>query len=136
MAGLSNGSVYLDVFLDQCQSDTTSTSIFSKIAEVWDFDSDVITAGQRKVEAHGVHERAYWQKARDATVPQDADFVQLASARWKTFPNPPPGEVPPLPPHPSNTNPHNSGPDPAIPHHELRDTMFLDAVWNLANPNK
>jgi hypothetical protein len=139
VAGLSNGSVYLDVFLDQSQADTTSTSIFPNIVEVWDFDSDVINPGppaQRFVESHGIHERAYWQKRRDATIPQDADFVQLAPARWKKFPNPPPGEIPPLPPHPSNTNPNNSGPDPAIPHHYIRDTMFLDAVWNLANPNK
>jgi hypothetical protein len=135
VASLSNGSVYLDVFLDESQADTTSTSIFPKIVEVWDFDSDVITAGQRKVESHGIHERAYWQLSRDSTIPQGADFVQLPPPRWTTFPNPPPDEIPPLPPHPSNTNPANIGPDPAPVHHYLRDTMFLDAVWNLANPN-
>ncbi len=135
VASLSNGSVYLDVFLDQSQTDTTSASIFPNIVEVWDFDSDVITAGQRKVESHGIHERAYWQQGRDATIPQDADFVQLPPARWIKFPNPPPDEKPPLPPNPSNTNPNNSGPDPAIPHHYIRDTMFLDAAFKLANPN-
>jgi hypothetical protein len=136
VAGLSNGSVYLDVFLDKSQPDATSTSIFPNIVEVWDFDSDVITAGQRQVEAHGIHERAYWQKRRDATIPQGADFIQVPPPRWTKFPNPPPDELPPLPPHPSNTNPNNNVPDPAIPHHYIRDTMFLDAVWNLANPNK
>jgi hypothetical protein len=124
VATLSNGSVYLNRFLAEASSD--GQSIFSQIIEVWDFDS-VITTPQVLVKPHGKHLRAYWQAPRGASIPASADFVQLPASSWTNFPNPPKVEVPPLPPTAPNTS------NVVRFHHYIRDTMFLDAVWNLDN---
>jgi hypothetical protein len=129
VASLSNGSVYLNKFLGDSSSD--ANSIFSSIVEVWDFDSDV-TSPQVLVNPFGIQMRAYWQKTPG---PAGADFVALPGpASWVNFQNPPPNEIPPLPPNPSNSNP-SIPPDPAnsvaLFHHYIRDTMFLDAAFKL-----
>ena len=146
VASLSNGSLYLNQFLTQSSSSTDP--ILSNTVEVWDFDSD-ITKPPVQVDPNGKNLRAYWQNALTTAtppLPTDADFVQLQAGSWTNFPSAPPpqppGEVPPLPPNASNSN---SKPDndpslaaqyPAILyHHYIRDTMFLDAAWNLDNPN-
>lgn len=132
VATLSNGSVYLNRFL----TDASGNPNYSNIIEVWDFDSEISTP-QRLVDPHGIHLRAYWQQPKNASIPNDADFVQLPASSWTSFPNPPPVEIPPLPPNASNSNP-KSGPDaPGINlfHHYIRDTMFLDAAYKVGNPS-
>jgi hypothetical protein len=137
LASLSNGSVYLNKFLSDSSTDASNgnESIFSNIVEVWDFDSDV-TRPRVLVDPDGKQLRAYWQNSPG---PAGSVFVALPGpATWTQFDNPPPVEVPPLPPNPSNSNP-TSTPDPpnsvTLFHHYIRDTMFLDAAWKAGNPN-
>ena len=135
VASLSNGSVYLNQFLSESSANQSAgqDSIFSNITEVWDFDSD-ITRPQVLVNPLGIHLRAYWQNSPG---PATSDFVALPGpSSWAQFQHPPPNEVPPLPPNASNSN---SAPDApgsvTLFHHYIRDTMFLDAAFKLANPN-
>jgi hypothetical protein len=132
VATLSNGSVYLNKFLTEVSGHQNNNDII----EVWDFDSKFATT---QVNPHGKHLRAYWQAPKDASIPNNADFVQLPASSWIKFPKPPllPDETPPLPPNPSNSNtPNNDVIGGGHYHHHLiRDTMFLDAAWNLDNPN-
>ena len=134
VASLSNGSIYLNKFLSDSSADAAGgeESIFSNIIEVWDFDSDVTTP-QVLVEPHGKQLRAYWQNSPG---PAGADFVALPGpSSWTHFP-PPPDEVPPLPPQASNSKSAPDAPNSVeLFHHYIRDTMFLDAAWKLANPN-
>jgi hypothetical protein len=146
LATTSDGSTYLNQFLNISSSDQQSgaDSILPNIIEIWDFDSDIATAAPGPVDPQGIHLRAYWQNA-DGGIPAGTDFVQLPpppASTWINFPPPPPEpptEVPPLPPNPSNSNSVRDPGPPYTPeglyHHYIRDTMFLDAVWNLANPN-
>jgi hypothetical protein len=127
VATLSNGSVYLNRFL----TDASPINI-TNIVQVWDFDSD-ITTPRVLVDPHGIPLRAYWQNDLPPSPPAGANFVHLPTSSWTNFPNPPPPEVPPLPPNTSNSNKRNAAdPDDLNrQHHYIRDTMFLDAVFNL-----
>jgi hypothetical protein len=131
VAALSNGSIYLNQFLAESQSNASHgvDSIFSSVVEVWDFDSEVTVNPTVIVNPHGISERAYWQHTPG---PAGAEFVALPSTSWVHFQNPPPSEIPPLPPNPSNSN---SAADAAnsvnLFHHYIRDTMFLDAATKL-----
>ena len=135
VGALSNGSIYLNQFLSESSSNSTQghDSIFANIVEVWDFDSEVTVNPRVLVNPEGKPLRAYWQNSPG---PAGSTFVALPGSSWAHFQNPPPVETPPLPPNPSNSN---SNPDAAnsvnLFHHYIRDTMFLDAAWNLANPN-
>ena len=143
VAALSNGSLYLNKFLKESQSNAANglDSIFSNVVEVWDFDSEVSTP-QVLVNPLGIQLRAYWQTTIG---PAGADFVALpgqpgisAAPSWVNFQNPPPLEKPPLPPNASNSHDPpftDSANSVLLFHHYIRDTMFLDAAWKLANPN-
>jgi len=134
VAALSNGSIYLNQFLAESQSNASHgvDSIFSNIVEVWDFDSEVTVNPTVLVNPHGIHMKAYWQHTSG---PAGAEFVALPGKSWAHFQNPPPDEIPPLPPHPSNSNSAADGAGSVnLFHHYIRDTMFLDAVTKLANP--
>lgn len=136
LATLSNGSVYLNKFLDESQSDQVAgaDSIFSRIVEVWDFDSEISTP-RRLVLPHGKRLRAYWQNGRDPSTPGDADFVQLPAPSWVNFHRPLAEEVPPLPPKASNSIAADDTRAVDLHHHHIRDTMFLDAVLKLPESN-
>jgi len=129
VASLSDGSVYLNRFLDESQQDDENgnPSIFSRIVEVWDFDSE-ISRPQTLVDPHGKQLRAYWQ---NAGAPSGADFVQLPPSSWVNFQRPPVEEVPPLPPKASNSVDSDDTDPTLIHHHYIRDTMFLDVLMKL-----
>jgi hypothetical protein len=130
---LSNGGVYLNRFL----LDAAGLPDNNKIIEVWDFDSEISTDPQGVVNPQGKPLRAYWQRAVPTNTPTKT-YIHLPTSSpnsWQNFPTPPPTEVPPLPPNPPNSV---SGPDttPGLKaHHCIRDTMFLDAVFNIENDN-
>ena len=135
VATISNGGIYMNHFLDDTLSDQNNNinNNDSYIVEVWDFDSDIATT---QVDPHEKPLRAYWQNQ----VPQNsarATYVYLPAASWTAnFPNPPPDEKPPLPPNPSNNNPSSPRDSSfTLYHHYIRDTMFLDAVFNIENDN-
>jgi hypothetical protein len=127
---LSNGSVYLNRFL----TESAGLPDNNKIIEAWDFDTEISTP-QVLVNPLGKRLRAYWQGPVPANTATKT-YIQLPTASsWVNFPQPPPNEIPPLPPNPPNSN---SGPDttPLIRiHHYIRDTMFLDAVINIETDN-
>jgi hypothetical protein len=139
-ATISDGSVYLNKFLTDASGDPNNSAII----EVWDFDSDV-SSPQVLATPQGQFLRAYWQGG----VPQNtasATYIHLpgmpTAHTWDSFPRGAqlPNEVPPLPPLPSNSNPKSTpDTDPSVNlfHHYIRDTMFLDAVFNVEtdNPN-
>ena len=130
VASVSNGSFYLNKFLVDAATHPNNNNII----EAWDFDSD-ITNPNILVDPLGKHLRAYWQQPNNNRIPPGAHFIQLPASSWNSFPNPPPVEVPPLPPNASNSN---SSPDTRAVdrfHHYIRDTMFLDAVFNIENDN-
>ncbi|SAL76585.1 hypothetical protein [Caballeronia telluris] len=132
VATLSNGSVYLNKFLTDAAADPNN----GKIIEVWDFDSEISTP-QILVDPHGKRLRAYWQGGVPASTTAKT-YVQLpTSTSWSNFPGDLPTlqEVPPLPPLASNSN---SAPDSTAllkVHHYIRDTMFVDAVFNIESDN-
>lgn len=132
VATLSNGGVYLNRFL----TEAAGLPDDSKIIEVWDFDSK-FSQGPLLVDPHGKRLRAYWQGAVLANTPTKT-YIHLPTASpnsWQNFPTPPPAEIPPLPPNAPNSV---SGPDTTPgtkAHHCIRDTMFLDAVFNIENDN-
>ena len=135
VAALSNGSIYLNQFLSESSSNASHgvDSIFSNIVEVWDFDSEVTTNPRVLVNPQGIQLRAYWQST---TGPAGAEFVALPGSSWVNFQNPPPSEIPPLPPNPSNSNSAADAPNSVnLFHHYIRDTTFVDAAWKVANPN-
>jgi hypothetical protein len=130
LASISNGSVYLNQFLNDSLNERNS--IFSNISEIWDFDSD-ITVPRVLVDPQGKPLRAYWQNSPG---PAGAAFVALPTSTWTNFQYPsPPNERPPLPPNASNSNPRSGQDTPGsvLYHHYIRDTMFLDAVFNIEN---
>jgi hypothetical protein len=127
VATLSNGAFYLNKFL----LDASGLPSNSNIIEVWDFDSDIATT---KVNPNGKPLRAYWQGSVPGPFP--GTYVHLPIP-WANFPNNTATlqEVPPLPPLASNSN---SAPDTDAKikvHHYIRDTMFLDAIFNIENDN-
>ncbi len=134
VATLSNGSFYLNKFL----ADAAVLPVNSNIIEAWDFDTEISTP-QILVNPLGKRLRAYWQGPVPANTPTKT-YIHLPTASpnsWQNFPLPPPTEVPPLPPAASNSV---STADPINPpltrvHHYIRDTMFLDAVFNIENDN-
>jgi hypothetical protein len=145
VATISDGSVYLNKFLTDALSDQNNNinNYNSNIVEVWDFDSDVASTPPGPVVPQGQFLRAYWQGG----VPQNtatATYIHLPglppATTWNSFPRGQqlPNEIPPLPPNPSNSNP-SSAPDadPSVNlfHHYIRDTMFLDAVFNIESDN-
>jgi hypothetical protein len=135
VAALSNGSIYSNQFLTESSSNASHgvDSIFSNIVEVWDFDSEVTTNPTVLVNPVGLPLRAYWQRT---TGPSGSVFTALPASSWTHFQNPPPSEIPPLPPNASNSNsPSDAANSVNLFHHYIRDTMFLDAAWKLANPN-
>ena len=135
VAALSNGSIYSNRFLADSSSNASHglDSIFPNVVEVWDFDSEVTTNPTVLVNPLGIPLRAYWQRT---TGPAGATFVALPGSSWVHFQNPPPSEIPPLPPHPSNSNSAADAPNSVnLFHHYIRDTMFLDAAWHVANPD-
>jgi hypothetical protein len=127
---LSNGSFYLNRFLDQAATHPNN----SNIIEAWDFDTAISTP-QVVVNPHGKRLRAYWQGQVPASTPART-YVRLPEASWvNLLQAPTPNEVPPFPPLGSNSN---STPDTSTlmkVHHYIRDTMFLDAVVNIENDN-
>jgi hypothetical protein len=133
LATTSNGSVYLNQYLKE--SLNGQNSISSNIVEIWDFDSD-ITTPRVLVNAQGLPLRAYWQNSPG---PAGAAFVALppppSGSTWTNFQHPnPPNEVPPLPPNASNSkSPPDTPTAGSLYHHYIRDTMFLDAVFNIEN---
>jgi hypothetical protein len=135
VASLSNGSFYLNKFL----TDAAVLPVNNDIIEVWDFDSVVTRNPQILVDPHGKRLRAYWESAHPNTA--TATYIHLPGPRsWQNFPRGAqlPVEVPPLPPHPSDSNPSNTpDADPSVNlfHHYIRDTMFLDAGFNIEADN-
>lgn len=132
VATLSNGGKYLNRFLGEASGLPDD----SKIIEAWDFDSR-FSQGPLLVDPHGKRLRAYWQGAVPANTPTKT-YIHLPTVSpnsWQNFPTPPPAEIPPLPPNPPNSvsGPDGSPPDKA--HHCIRDTMFLDAVFNIESDN-
>jgi hypothetical protein len=126
VATLSNGGKYLNRFLTEASGHPN----YNDIIEVWDFDS-AFSQGPIFVDPHGKRLRAYWQ----AQVPQstqNATYIHLPARSWGSFPNPTPSEVPPLPGDPGDVTTRNTG---NYYHHLIRDTMFLDADWNIENDN-
>jgi hypothetical protein len=126
VATISDGSVYLNKFLNEAPGN-------ANIVEVWDFDSDIASTPPGPVLPQGNFLRAYWQGGVPSNS-QTATYIHLPAASWAGFLTATAGvtEIPPLPPAASNSN---SQPDPTpslnLYHHCIRDTMFLDAVWNI-----
>jgi hypothetical protein len=138
VATLSNGTEYLDKFLQE----TSALPAFnSKVIEAWDFDTDIVSGQQAPLDPHNRRLRAYWQgqaQIRPNTAP--STYIRLPLASWANFPQGAaiPVEVPPLPPKPSNSHPANAGGDTTAlsrVHHYIRDTLFLDAVFNIEADN-
>jgi hypothetical protein len=138
VATLSNGFVYLNKFLADAAAVPAHDS---KIVEVWDFDSE-FAQGAQVVQPLGKRLRAYWQNAVPASTALKTYIHLPVSApvkSWDKFPKGQqlPNEVPPLPPNPSNSHPLSKpdADDGNRIHHYIRDTMFLDAVFNIENDN-
>jgi hypothetical protein len=129
VATLSNGFFYTDKFLSEAPEPAASN-----IIEAWDFDTDW-AQGTAVMKSHGRPLRAYWQTRQ----PSHAQFpIYLpTNTSWANFPTTPATlqEVPPLSPLGSNSNADPAGSLGARAHHYIRDTMFLDAVWNIENDN-
>ena len=135
VAAISDASFYLNKFLAEASGDPNN----SNIVEVWDFDSDIASIPPGKVAPQGQLLRAYWQDPVPQNTP-NATYIHLppTTTTWQNFPNPPPVEIPPLPPNASNSNPQSTPDAPGstnLFHHYIRDTMFLDAVLNIENDN-
>jgi hypothetical protein len=135
VATVSNGSNYLNKFLDDAQG----TDNDGKIIEVWDFDSD-ITTPTVLVAPHGKRLRAYWQGDSRVPLPPSTatkTYIHLPLSSWAKFPRARPAlqEIPPLPPLASNSNSVDDTRDVDRVHHYIRDTMFLDAVFNIESDN-
>ena len=119
VASFSNGPFYLNKFLNEAKGNPN----YDSIVEVWDFDSDI---ADEFINPQGKPLRAYWQAVPDHVdalgqkAPAPNELILLPSPSWKNFPDPPPAETPPLKPE---------------VHHQLRDTMLLDATWNIENDN-
>jgi hypothetical protein len=130
---LSNGTVYLEKFL----TEASTLPVNSNIIEAWDFDTDIVSGQDAPLKPHDKRFRAYWQ-GNNVVHPntKPSTYIKLPTAvSWINFPDPPPNEVPPLPPKASNSV---SGPDTTAVdkiHHYIRDTMFLDAVFNIEADN-
>jgi hypothetical protein len=134
VATLSNGSVYLNKFLD----DAAGLPNNHQIIEAWDFDSE-ISRPRKDVDPHGKRLRAYWQREVPPTS-ANATYIHLPIENWLNdafpkFPNPPPPEVPPLPPLASHSPGSPDTTDSDRVHHYIRDTMFLDAGFNIEADN-
>jgi len=136
VATLSNGTSYLDRFLQQ----SAALPVNGKIIEAWDFDTDIVSGQSAPLNPRGKRLRAYWQ-AQGFVHPNAAPstYIRLPAPSWANFPQGAavPVEIPPLPPLPSNSNTAN-GPDVSTldrVHHMIRDTMFLDAVFNIESDN-
>lgn len=129
---LSNGTVYLEKFLNEA----AALPVNSSIIEAWDFDTDIVSGQNAPLKPHGKRLRAYWQGSNTVhpnTAP--STYIKLPTASWVNFPLPPPNEIPPLPPNAPNSV---SLPDSTALnriHHYIRDTMFLDAVFNIEADN-
>lgn len=137
VATLSNGTEALDKFLEE----TSALPINSKVIEAWDFDTAIVSGQKAPLNPHNRRLRAYWQgqgPIRPNTAP--STYIKLPFASWTNFPQGAaiPAEIPPLPPKPSNSHPLNAAGDTAALdriHHYIRDTMFLDAVFNIEADN-
>jgi hypothetical protein len=137
VATLSNGTEYLDKFLQE----TSALPINSKVIEAWDFDTDIVSGQAAPLNPHNRRLRAYWQ-GQNVIRPNTAlsTYIKLPPPSWTNFPQGAaiPVEIPPLPPKPSNSNPANAAGDTSDLdriHHCIRDTMFLDAVFNIESDN-
>lgn len=137
VATLSNGTVYLDKFL---QDTSALPTLNSKVIEAWDFDTDFVIGQAAPLNPHNRRLRAYWQGSntiRPNTAP--STYIKLPLSSWANFPQGAaiPVEIPPLPPKPSNSNPANGSDATEADrvHHCIRDTMFLDAVINIEADN-
>ena len=137
VATLSNGTEYLDKFLEEA----SALPIDSKVIEAWDFDTDIVSGQKAPLNPHNRRLRAYWQGQgliRPNTAP--STYIKLPLDSWANFPQGAdiPIEIPPLPPKPSNSHPANATGDTtplARVHHYIRDMMFLDAVFNIEADN-
>lgn len=133
VATLSNGGVYLNRFL----AESAGLPDNSKVIEAWDFDSEISTP-QILVNPLGKRLRAYWQAQQSPANTATKTYVRLPPPSWVNFPSNPAtlaAEIPPLPPLAPNSV---SGPDNSVVakiHHYIRDTMFLDAVFNIEADN-
>jgi hypothetical protein len=138
LASFSSGPYYLNRFLGkaleviQAKDDPTH---YPPIAEIWDFDSDV---ADEFVQPQGVPLRAYWQTDPNQADPPKQDSYHRTEPvpktlillpkdpSWTNFP-PPSGNVADLP--------LETPPLDTQTHHEIRDTMFLDAAFNVKKDN-
>jgi hypothetical protein len=132
VATLSNGGFYLNRFL----AESAGLPDNSKIIEAWDFDSN-FSQGPLLVNPQGKRLRAYWQSPQSPANTATKTYIRLPLPSWVNFPTNPAQlqEVPPLPPLAPNSV---SGPDVSDGnrvHHYIRDTMFLDAVFNIEADN-
>jgi hypothetical protein len=137
VATISNGTTYLHKFLQEA----SVLPINNKIIEAWDFDTDIVSGQSAPLDPHNRRLRAYWQ-AQGVIRPNSAPstYIKLPLTSWANFPQGGaiPVEIPPLPPRPSNSNPANAAGDTTAldrVHHYIRDTMFLDAVFNIESDN-
>lgn len=134
VATLSNGTVYLDKFLDEA----AALPIDGNIIEAWDFDTEIVQGQNAPLDPHGKRLRAYWQAREVPASTSSKTYLSLPSPAWANFPQPPSArllERPPLPPHPSNSVGTATTSALDRVHHYIRDTMFLDAVFNIENDN-
>jgi hypothetical protein len=125
VATLSNGTFYLDKFLTQAAGLPDD----DKIIQAWDFDTDIVIGQAAPLNPHGKRLRAYWQNPVPQNPPSGRTYIYVPEPRWRSFPQDAATlqEKPPLPPP-------TEAPLDRV-HHYIRDTMFLDAVWNIENDN-
>ena len=98
----------------------------------------MISTPQILVNPLGKRLRAYWQAQQSPANTATKTYVRLPPPSWVNFPSNTAtlgAEIPPLPPLAPNSV---SGPDTSVVakiHHYIRDTMFLDAVFNIEADN-
>jgi hypothetical protein len=152
IAGLSNWGLYANAFCDAENAPTGLGVLASLLAEVWDFDSDIVTDPSARIippKMLGKPIRAYYQgNALPGGAAAGSVLIRANNTRWSGYVERASGEtpeIPPLPPERTNSNsdttqdghdtPSRSPPTPpaageGYTHHLIRDFMFLDAAAN------
>jgi hypothetical protein len=148
LAGVSDGTAYLNDFCAREASPGGLGVLASLLAEVWDFDSDIASPASSQLNPSRIFGRPIRAYYQGNPLPPGAAagsiVIDAQAQRWRQYVERGPAdpkEVPSLPPERTNSNsdaskdghdsPHRSPPTPPsllYAHHLIRDFMFLDAA--------